>query len=76
MEFLVTPLVPIVPLVPMDERNPTVLNLIHAKNILSALNEMHFTNGVPVECQVTPLVPIVSLVPMDERNPTVLKLIN
>ena len=94
MECLVTPLVPIVPLVPMDERNPTVLNLIHEKNILSALNEigtngrteshrtqpdplgkytkfpyeMHFTNGVPMECQVTPLVP------MGDLNPTVLNL--
>ena len=36
---------------------------------------MHFTNGVPMECQVTPLVPIVPLVPMDERNPTLLNLI-
>ena len=36
---------------------------------------MHFTNGVPMECQVTLLVPIVPLVPMDERNPTVLNLI-
>ena len=53
----------------MDERNPTVLNLIRSENSLSPLNEMHFTNGVPMECQVTPLVP------MDERNPTVLNLI-
>ena len=37
------------------------------------LNEMQFTNGVPMECQVTLLVPIVPLVPMDERNPDVLK---
>ena len=37
------------------------------------LNEMQFTNGVPMECQVILLVPIVPLVPMDERNPTVLK---
>ena len=34
---------------------------------------MHFTNGVPMECQVTLLVPIVPLVPMDQRNPTVLE---
>ena len=36
---------------------------------------MHFTNGVPMECQVTPLVPIVPLVLMDDRNPPALKLI-
>ena len=60
----------------MDERNSTVHNLIHKKNTLSALNEMHFTNGVPMECQVTLLVPIVLLVPMDEGNRTVLNLIH
>ena len=37
------------------------------------LNEMQFTNAVPMECQVILLVPIVPLVPMDERNPAVLK---
>ena len=37
------------------------------------LNEVQFTNGVPMECQVTLLVPIVPLVPMDERNPAILK---
>ena len=37
------------------------------------LNEMQFTNGVPMECQVILLVPIVPLVPMDKRNPAVLK---
>ena len=47
----------------MDDRNPTVLKP-------NPLNEMQFTNGVPMECQVTLLVP---LVPMDDRNPTVLK---
>ena len=39
------------------------------------LNEMHFTNGVQMNCQVTPLVPIVPLVLMDDRNPTLLNLI-
>ena len=48
VECQVTPLVPIVPLVPMDDRNPTVLNPIRSENILRLLNEMHFTNGVPV----------------------------
>ena len=43
--------------------------LIHCKNILSTLNEMHFTNGIRIDCQVSPLVPIVPLVPMDDRNP-------
>ena len=37
------------------------------------LNEIQFTNGVPMECQVILMVPIVPLVPMDERNPPVLK---
>ena len=37
------------------------------------LNEMQFTNGVPMACQVILLVPIVPLVPMDERNPALLK---
>ena len=50
MEYQVTPLVPIVPFVPMDERNRTVLNLIHKENSLILLKEMHFTNGVPMEC--------------------------
>ena len=44
-----------------------------AKIVVSPLNEMQFTNGVPMECQVILLVPIVPLVPMDERNPAVLK---
>ena len=57
----------------MDDRNPTVLNLIRSKNSLSPLNEMHFTNGVPMECHTTLLVPIVALVPLDDRNLTVLK---
>ena len=70
MEYQVTPLIPIVPFVPMYERNRTVLNLIHKKNTLSTLNEMHFTNGVPMEYQVTPLVP------MDEGNRTVFNLIH
>ena len=30
--------------------NPTVLNLINKENSISLLKEMHFTNGVPVEC--------------------------
>ena len=65
-------LVPIVPLVPMDTRNPTVLEPNRGENSLSPLNEMQFTNGVPMECQVTLLVPIVLLVPIDKRNPTLL----
>ena len=76
MECQVTQLVPIVPLIQMDERNRTVLNLIHQENIPSALNEMRFTNVVAMECQVTPLVAIVPLVPMDEGNRTVLSLIH
>ena len=44
-----------------------------SENSLSPLNEMHFTNGVPMECQVPLLVPIVPLIPMDDRNPAVLK---
>ena len=64
MDCQVTPLVPIVPFVQMDDRNPIVLNLIRSENILSALNEMHFTNGVPVDWPITPLVR------MDNRNPT------
>ena len=43
--------------------------LIHIENILSPLNGMHFTNGIPIDCLVSPLVPIVPLVPMDDRNP-------
>ena len=57
----------------MDERRPAVLKQNRSENSLSPLNEMQFTNGVPMECQVILLVPIVPLVPMDERNPTVLK---
>ena len=56
--------------------NLTVLNLVHKENSLSLLKEMHFTNGVLMECQVTPLVPIEPLVPMDNRNTTVLNLTN
>ena len=56
----------------MDEWNPTVLKPNRSANSLSPLNEMQFTNGVPMECQVSLLVPLVPLVPMDERNPTVL----
>ena len=66
-------LVPIVPLVPMDERNPAILKQNHTQNSRSRLNDMQFTNGIPMECQVILLVPIVPLVPMDERNPTLLK---
>ena len=54
--------------------NPTILNLIHKENSLSPLKEMHFANGVLMECQVTPLVPIEPLVPMDDRNTAVLNL--
>ena len=73
MKCQVNLLAPIVPLVPIDERNPTVLKPNRSENSLSPLNEMQFTNGVPMECQVTLLVAIVPLVPMDERNPTLLK---
>ena len=73
MECHVTLLVPIVPLIPMDERNPAVLKQNHTENSLSPLNDMQFTNGVPMECKVILLVPIVPLVPMDEQNPAVLK---
>ena len=73
MECKVTLVIPIVPLVPVDERNPALLKLNRSENSLSSLNEMHFTNGVPMECQVTLLVLIVPLVLMDKRNPTVLK---
>ena len=52
---------------------PLYSNRTVAENSLSPLNEMQFTNGVPMECQVTLLVPIVPLVPMDERNPAVLQ---
>ena len=57
----------------MNERNPAVLKQNHTENSLSPLNNMQFTNSIPMECQVILLVPIVPLVPMDERNPTVLK---
>ena len=46
--------------------------LIHCENILSPLNEMHFINGIPIDCLVSALVPIVPLVPMDDRNPPVI----
>ena len=55
----------------MDERNPTVLKPNRSKNSLSLLNEMQFTNGVPMEYQVISLVPILPLVPIDERSPAV-----
>ena len=55
MECQVILLVPIVPLVPMDERNPAVLKPSRSENSLSPLNEMQFTNGVPMECQSIPL---------------------
>ena len=51
---------------------PPYSYLIHCENILSPLYEMHFTNGIPIDCLVSPLVPIVPLVPMDDRNPPVL----
>ena len=41
----------------MDERNPAVLKPNRSENSLSPLNEMQFTNGVP----------------MDERNPAELE---
>ena len=40
----------VTPLVPMDDQNPIVLNPIHWENRLSPRNEMHLTNGVPIEC--------------------------
>ena len=55
------------------KRNPAVLKQNHTENSRSPLNDMQFTNSIPMECQVILLVPIVPLVPMDERNPTVLK---
>ena len=39
----------------MDERNPAVLKPNRSENSLSQLNEMQFTNGVPMECQSIPL---------------------
>ena len=38
---------------------PPYSYLIHCENILSPLNEMHFSNGIPIDCLVSPLVPIV-----------------
>ena len=34
---------------------PRYSYLIHCENILSPLNEMHFTNGVLTDCQASPL---------------------
>ena len=51
---------------------PSYSYLIHCENILSPLDEMYFTNGIPIDCLVSPLVPIVPLVPMDDRNHPVL----
>ena len=34
---------------------PPYSYLIHCENILSPLNEMHFTNGVLTDCQASPL---------------------
>ena len=62
-----------VPLVPINERSPAVLKPNRSENSLSPLNEMQFSNGVPMARQIILLVPILPLVPMDERNPTVLK---
>ena len=57
----------------MDDQNPTVLKPNRSANSLSPLNEMQWTNGVPMECQVTLLLRIERLVQMDDPNPTVLK---
>ena len=64
---------PFAPFIPMDERSPAVLKPNRSENSLSPLNEMQFTNGVPMKCQIILLVPMVPLVPIDKRNPTVLK---
>ena len=51
---------------------PPYSYLIHCENIVGPLNDMYFTNGMPIDCLVSPQVPIVPLVPMDDRNPPVL----
>ena len=58
---------------------PPYSYMIHCKNTLSPLSEMHFTNGIPIDCLVSPLVPIVPIVPllpMDDWNPPYSSLIH